>query len=290
MNKRISNENLRIEKDKYLEKIKELNNFLKNELINFPFIENILNSGNKNLIKDLFSDCFHIFLMRKNTFNSDYDSLIQLLDILIQIRLKTRLNDDLNIDFCSDEKKEIEILPSFLDLFIDKKENYNIIINKDINDDNSNFYLDLFVNVLNFIESYSKEIYHLLELFNFINKDMYKENTINYIKDLIIKKKVSMEMSDRNPDYSQINKICFFYVMESLLTQIIDFLKNKTFYNIYQFFNKIKCYMSNLFKLEKKFLLFSKEIFIFEIIIKLFEYYEKEENKEANIYQYEILF
>ena len=43
MNKRISNENLRIEKDKYLEKIKELNNFLKNELINFPFIENILN-------------------------------------------------------------------------------------------------------------------------------------------------------------------------------------------------------------------------------------------------------
>ena len=155
MNKRISNENLRIEKDKYLEKIKELNNFLKNELINFPFIENILNSGNKNLIKDLFSDCFHIFLMRKNTFNSDYDSLIQLLDILIQIRLKTRLNDDLNIDFCSDEKEEIEILPSFLDLFNDKKDNDNNIINKDINDDKENFYLDLFVNVLNFIESYS---------------------------------------------------------------------------------------------------------------------------------------
>ena len=290
MNKRISNENLRIEKDKYLEKIKELNNFLKNELINFPFIENILNSGNKNLIKDLFSDCFHIFLMRKNTFNSDYDSLIQLLDILIQIRLKTRLNDDLNIDFCSDEKEEIEILPSFLDLFNDKKDNDNNIINKDINDDKASFYLDLFVNVLNFIESYSKEIYHLLELFNYMNKDMYKENTINYIKDFIIKKKVSMENSDRNPDYSQINKICFFYVMESLLVQIIDFLKNKTFFNIYQFINKIKCYITNLFKLEKKFLLFSKQLFIFEIIIKLFEYYEKEENKETSIYQYEILF
>ena len=290
MNKKISNENLRIEKDKYIEKIKELNYILKNELINFPFIENILKSGNKNLIKDLFSDCFHIFLMRRNAFNSDYNSLIQLLDILIQIRLKTRLNDDLNIDFCSDEKEEIEILPSFLDLFNDKKDNDNIIINKDINDDNTNFYLDLLVNVLNFIESYSKEIYHLLELFNFMNKDMYKKNTINYIKDLIIKKKVSMENSDRNPDYSQINKICFFYVMESLLVQIIDFLKNKTFFNIYQFFTKIKCYITNLFKLEKKFLLFSKELFIFDIIIKLFEYYEKEENKETNIYQYEILF
>ena len=289
MNKKISNDNLRIEKDKYLEKMKELNCILKNELINFPFIESILKSGNKNLIKDLFSDCFHIFLMRSNTFNSDYDSLIQLLDILIQIRLKTRLNDDLNIDFCSDEKKEIEILPSFLDLFDDKKDNDNNIINKDIND-NTSFYLDLFVNILNFIESYSKEIYHLLEIFNFMNKVIYKENTINYIKDFIIKKKVSMENSDRNPDYSQINKICFFYVMESLLAQIIDFLKNKTFFNIYQFFNKIKCYMSNLFKLEKKFLLFSKELFIFEIIIKLFEYYEKEENKEANIDQYEVLF
>lgn len=289
MNKKIPNENLRIEKDKYLEKIKELNNILKNELINFPFIENILKSGNKNLIKDLFSDCFHIFLMRNNTFKNNYDSLIQLLDILIQIRLKTRLNDDLNIDFCSEEKKEIEILPFFLDLFEDKINNGNNIINIDIND-NSNFYIDLFVNILNFIESYSKEIYHLLELFNFMNKDMFQENTINYIKDLIIKKKVSMENSDRNPDYSQINKICFFYVMESLLTQIIYFLRNKTFYNIYQFFNKIKCYISNLFKIEKKFLLFSKELFIFEIIIKLFEYYEKEENKEVNIVQYEILF
>jgi len=43
-----------------------------------------------------------------------------------------------------------------------------------------------------------------------MNKVIYKENTINYIKDFIIKKKVSMENSDRNPDYSQINKICFF--------------------------------------------------------------------------------
>jgi len=114
MNKKISNEYLRIEKDKYLEKIKELNCILKNELINFPLIESILKSGNKNLIKDLFSDCFHIFLMRSNTFNSDYDSLIQLLDILIQIRLKTRLNDVLNIDFCSDEKKEIVYFLLFL--------------------------------------------------------------------------------------------------------------------------------------------------------------------------------
>ena len=291
MNKIISNENLDKEKDKYLEEMKLLNNKLKNELIKNSFIINILKSGEIQLIKDLFNDCLHVFLMRSNIFNDNYDILIEVLDILIQIRLNTRLNDDLNIDFCSDDKIEkIELFPSFLDLFNkrnkldqEKVERNNYIEHKDKEDEN--FYLNIFINVLTFIESYSKEIYNILEIFYFLNKNIGKKDSINDIKSIIINKKIAMETSERNPENSQINKICFFYIIESLLTYIIDNLKNMDFFEIYNHFKKIKIYISNVLKIEKKLLLFSKALFTFEIIIKIFNYYEKQkrEKKEEEI-------
>ena len=119
-----------------------------------------------------------------------------------------------------------------------------------------------------------------------MNKDISEDhNCLKEIKNLIIEKKITMENSERNPEYSQINKICFFLIIESLLTQTIIILKNNKFFNIYKNFNKLKSYISKLFKIEKKFLLFSKQLFNFEIIIKIFEYYEKQkkDNKEEII-------
>ena len=308
MNKLIPNEKLNSEKNKYLNEINLLNNKLKNELINYTFLINILKSGEKLLIKDLFNDCFNIFLMKSNIFIDDYESLIEILDILIQIRLKTRMNDDLNIDFCLDSNKAIiELAPSFLDLFnnnlenniiIDNKEEENNFINQHIegyNDNdknNENFYLNIFVNILNFIESYSKEIYNILELFYFLYKKLGGRYSSQEIKTIIMTKKIPIEISERNPEYSQINKIYFFFIIESLLKQIINNLKDNNFYNIYYYFKKIKCYISNILKIEKKFLLFSKTLFTFEIIMKILDYYEKQkdENKEEiNINDYEIV-
>lgn len=54
---------------------------------------------------------------------------------------------------------------------------------------------------------------------------------------------------------------------------------------MYNYYKKSKCYLINLFKLEKRFLLFSKEIFNFTIIINIFEYYKKSE-KEKIINEY----
>ena len=73
-------------------------------------------------------------------------------------------------------------------------------------------------------------------------------------------------------------------IIESILTEIISFLKKKNFFDIYNYFSKIKCYLLNLFKIENKFLLFSKELFTFEIIVKILEYYEKSKiNKKEEI-------
>ena len=295
MNKRISNEKLNNEKTRYLNEINHLNNKLKNELINCNFLMNILKSGEKQLIKDLFNNCFYVFLMKSNIFKDDYDLLIQILDIIIQIRFKTRMNDDLNIDFCFDLNKEtIDLAPSFLDLFNQKIEDNNIInkeeennyINQNIEEDKDkdceNYFLNIFVNTLIFIESYSKEIYNILELFYLLNKNIEIIDFSLEIKSAIIYKKIQIEISERNPEYSQINKICFFFIIESLLKQIVKNLKNKNFYYIYNYFKKIKCSIINILKIEKKLLLFSKTLFTFEIILKILDYYEKQnnENKE----------
>ena len=286
-------EDIEIEKNKYKEEIFELNNILKNEIYNYQFIVNILKSGNIEIIKDLFNDCFHIFLMRSNKLINNYDVLIELLDIIIQLRLKTRLNNNLNTDFCSEGKK-INLEKTFLYLYRkeEKLKNNNEnnleenIINENIN--NENLYVDIFINVLNFIESYSQEIYNILEFFDFLNQDEKSNNIIKILKNMILENKTNMEESERSPNYSHINKISFFYIIENLLRYIQSNFKKRDFLNMYEYYKKIKIYLSNLFKLEKRFLLFSKEIFNFSLMINIFEYFEKSD-KEKVVNEYEKL-
>ena len=92
---------------------------------------------------------------------------------------------------------------------------------------------------------------------------------------MIEEKKIKMEESKRNPYYSRINKFCFFYIIESICIKlkeriyeiIID--KDCDYINKTQFFNSIIYFSQNLLKLEKRFLLFSKEIFTLDIITKI---------------------
>ena len=284
----ILDEDIEIEKSQYIKGIQELNNNLKNEIYKYDFLINILKSGNIELIRDLFSDCFHIFLMRSNKFNNNYNILIGFLDIIIQLRLKTRINNDLNTDFCLKGKK-IELETSFLNLYINKDnkkiDDINEInlndrnINENIDDDN--FYIDVFVNVINFIESYSQEIYCILEVFDYLYKSNYSKNLIGCFRDMIKDNKVNMEVSERNPPYTHINKISFFYVIENLLTYMINIFGRKDFLSMYDYYKESKCFLINLFKLEKRFLLFSKEIFNYTIIINIFEYYEKSDKEKV---------
>ena len=126
--KKIESEKLHNEIKRYQEKYNELNYKLKNELMNYQFISNILENGDEQLIKDLFSDCFLVFLMKSSIFYNDYNYLIQLLEIIIQLRFKPRLNKDIDIHYYSNELNEkIEFSNSFLDIY---KENEN---NKDNN-------------------------------------------------------------------------------------------------------------------------------------------------------------
>ena len=86
---------------------------------------------------------------------------------------------------------------------------------------------------------------------------------------------------ERNPDYSKKLKCCFYYVIESLL---IYFKKNIVNNDPYSFYKKIQYIFPNIIKLEKKLLLFSKELFDIELIDKIINYYDKKNNKTITFF------
>ena len=278
--KKIPQEKIDSEIQKYMNDMKDMNNKFKNELINYQMIYYILNSGKEELIKDLFNDCFIIFLMKSNIFNNDYDYLIELLDLIIQIRFKPRLKNDLEIDNYTKEYLEDKIYfsKSFFDLF---KENNVLNINNNINEiieekDNTS-YIQIFADVLLFIESYSKEIYYILNIFQILN-EITGQNNIKKIRENISEKKIDINENDYQ---IQINTMCFYLIMESILIEIISFLEHKDFFEIKSYIKKMKINIMNLIKIEKTFSLFSKELFTFEQLIKIYDYYEKQEQKKA---------
>ena len=162
------------------------------------------------------------------------------------------------------------------------KQNSNI--NNIIIENNSkkyyNKYVDLFVRVLNFIESYSREIYDILELYNLIliyNKDIFKE-----IKNSIKNGDILMN-NEKNQEFSNALKCCFYFIIESLLLN----LRKAIFINIdlkpYNVYKKLIHILPNILKLEIKFRLYSKEIFTLELIYKIIFYYGRHDNQKINL-------
>ena len=272
---RIKDANITNELNNYKIEIQKLNNNLKMELFKHPIIIDILNSKDENLIKNLFEDCFYFFIKRSNELKNCYSNLSKLLDLIVQLRLKTRINNNLNIDFIQNEK--IELCPSFIDI-IKEEDQYkdgDDLENNEINKIENNKYIYRFVDIINFLQAYSKEIYMILELYHFLLgriSSLYS-NIISIIKE----KKIEMEKDiKRNPYSSKINKVSFFYVIESMckilkeqLTNVLESRDYRSNSKRKEFFTSVQYLMQNLLKLEKRFLLFSKEIFSLDIIMKI---------------------
>ena len=310
--KRINEEELEEKQKKYLKQIKNLDSLIEAELFSsskYKIILEIFNSGKINLISNLFEDCFNIFIKNNKKLTSKYDKLSELLKLLIQLKLKTKINGDLSDDEFN--KDTIQLDSSFLNIIIKNRKNNDLNNdfkkeekervfneghitpqnNEDINENkDKNIYFMSFIEIVNFIQSYSKEIYMILELYYFLlnsiemNKSLYKDNnekvSLSFYEDiinLIINKKIEMKDSDINRKYSRIYKLPFFYIIESLSKIFKDklsyILQNTDTgnYTILKdiFFNSIQYHIKNLLNLEKKFLLFSNEIFYIDVLYKM---------------------
>jgi hypothetical protein len=148
----ISNDNKKGEntKTEYKNKSDELISKLENEILNYQKIVEILNKKEERLIKDLLDDCFRVFLMKSNIFVNNYDSLIKLLNELIYLKFKSKLSADINSFF-----ENLNLSESFLDIFKKISNEYP--------------YERIIAEILIFLESYSKEIYSILDIYQFLN-------------------------------------------------------------------------------------------------------------------------
>ena len=256
-------DSLKYEIDKYNNQMKQLEINLINEIDNYPFILKIFDNKDKTLISNLFHDCFYVFLLKSNIFTQNYEKLIKLLDLIIQLRLNPKIIE-------KNCKNEIIFESSFINLYKVKNEiEQNIIIEEN----KTSLDINLFAKILIFIESYSKEIYFILEIFNSIDN---KNNIFESIKNSIENSDIPMD-DKRNPEYAKKLKCCFYYIIEALLMDL-----RKLNDNSYDNYKKIKCYFENIIKLEKQLKLFSKELFTLDIINKVITFYEKNSNKNVN--------
>ena len=279
------------EVDKYWKTMKKLEDRLANEIYKDKknkIIFEILNSNDEELISNFFEDCFFIFIQKNDKFKLKYENLSQILNLLIQLRLKSRINNELNIN-----ENKIELHQTFLNLI--KKEwnienneekEENIYINGMIINNNS-IYFNIFISVIIFLQSYSKEINIILELYNFL-----MENTPSLYYDIIstiINNKISMEDSTRHSYYNKIIKFCFFYIIESLCKILKERLfeelsTSKDANLLIKLFNSLLNIWPNIIKLEKRFFLFSKEIFSLDIIMKIILQIQLKGNEYLFIY------
>ena len=240
---------------------------MKLEINKYDILSEILKSNNMILINATFNDYLLIYINKLNLINKNFVEYSLVLSFILQFRIKYNNNKELDNIFY--QEKNIKIIDSLLDL-VEISEEKNEEDNLEIIEEKY-YYLDLFVYIISFLESYSKELKYILELYDILHQ--FNSNVLKYLKDIIRNKQIEIDKKD-------IKNICFFYIIESLIkifnTKISDiFTKTKNNFN--QRANIIKLcqfFFQNITKLEKRFLINSKEILSLKINIKLINHFE----------------
>ena len=279
--KYLGNEEINERQGKYKENLEKLNIKLKFEMNKYEIIIDILQSKNKELIRSFFHDLLFIYIQKNTRLQNNYSELSKVLDLLIQIRLKTRMNGKLSMEKVSENMK----ITNFVDLIDEeiKEKNKNNINTGDE-------YINAFLSIVNFLQSYAKEIKIILTIYYFLF--MKIPNIYNEMLEIIKNKEIIMEESKKNQEYHQVNKASFFYIIEPMCKIIKKkiiylFAEQKdddmiTKYNRKNYFETIRSFIYHLLKLDKKFMLFSNEIFFLDIIIKIIEKLKFSCNNEDN--------
>ena len=223
---------------------------VKTEINKNELIKEILYQNNEDLMKLIFDEYLKYYaskyLEKKNTNYMNNEKVLNFLKLIIKIKLSE--NNDYN---------------------------YNIQIN-----------IEEFIKIIIFTQGYNEDIKILLdtyiEILNYC--DNIDEYIINVLKEDILK----FEISERNPKYTKIVNNNFFIIIEAFLRAVllfsVDLIKqNKA--KFYEFFYILSSIEANLQKINKKYLLFSKEIYNFINLIKIQESYKYNVNQFENNYE-----
>ena len=236
LRKQINDKKIKDNCNKYYEELNQLLNNIKNEIKKEEFLDTIYNSKNNEIAKLLLEDYFRYYIMK-------------------YLQKKDYVNRK---------------LLTFLILIV------KIMLNKDNHHYDFKYDIDEFSKIIIITQGYIEDIKIFLN--KFIDLQIYSEdglNIENQMSAILDENNIKYEISNRNKEYTKIVNLNIFNIIESFIRSILLFsIKlNKT--NIDKFNDYINSFPSlktNLEQLNKKYLLFSKELYNLEIIIKIKEY------------------
>ena len=252
-------------------------------------------------------------LLRKNIPKKDIEETIQKYNQKLD-RIEDNIKNEINkielfktiFNQNNNELKEMilnDYLKYYIIKFIEKKDNSNynlnesllkflILITKVKISDNHNQYYDFentieeFVKIVLFLQGYKEDIKNIFELYLEIQKYCVniEERMMNILDEEIIK----YEISERNKRYTKDVNISLFNIIESLLRAVLLYsieLLDEDKVKFYEYFYTLTSVEANLQKINKKYYLFSKEIYNIRYIIKIEEAYKNNHEAFENNYE-----
>ena len=223
--------------NKSLERYKEN---IKIEMNKQDLLKTIFNQNNEELKAILLEDYFIYFickyLEKKNIKYEVNEKLLSFFKLIIKIKLSDLNNNQYEFNYSQEE----------------------------------------FIKIILFSQGYKDEIKSLFDIFI----ELYKY--CNNIEELMIKvlekNEIKYEISFRNQKHTKIVNICFFNILESLIRAILlnsnELLKDKV--KFFEFIYKLTSVEASLQKINKKFFLYSKEIYSIRSLIKIQEAFKNE--------------
>ena len=242
-------------------------NYTKREMSKIEGLCEIIKINNDKYIKYFYYDFLRIYLNKKYNEESNIILGIQVLDILIQLKLN--IKKDENYSYNNNNKLSIE--NTFDDLIYNQKnriyEEKISIIKYDV---------DILTNILIFLVCYREEIYSILDIFFTLNK--YLKNFFNDWKNIII----NQEINEYTPEYTREVNEAFFIIYESLIKCIFNYKQKYISLDqniFYEYLDSIKKLFSISKQIYLRLFLPSKEMYTLEILINIFSNYDLCEKK-----------
>ena len=251
LRKNLSGEKIEKTKKEYTEKIKRFEENLKVEINEHEIFKAIFNQNNAELKIILMEDYLKYYIIIYSEKN--------------------------NVNYLLNEK-----LLSFLKLIIKARlsetHNHKYEFNGSIQE---------FIKIILFTQVYKNEIKCFLDIFIEVHK--YCENLEALMINILDEEKIKYENSEKNKAYTEDVNINFFNIMESLIRAIliygIEINKKDKKIKFYEYLYALPSIEANLQKINKKLILYSKEIYNIRSIIKIEEAYKSNPEQLENNFE-----
>ena len=250
LRKQINDNKIEDNCNKYFEELNKLENNIQNEIKKEEYLSSIFNSKNNEIAKLLLEDYFKYFI----------------------IKYLDKKNNQYN-----------EKLLSFFILLV------KIMLNKNNHHYNFKYDIDEFSKIIIITQGYIEDIKIFLNIFIDLQKyDIYGINLENQMSNILDENNIKYEISKRNKKYTEIVNLHIFNIFESFIRSILLFSIKLYKINVNKFYEYIYSFLSlksNLEQLNKKYYLFSKEMYNLKLIIKILEFHKYNTEQFTNNYE-----